>query len=1010
MSRRKINEKFLNILRFSLCQLFILTISIFCLRAENTNAQKVLSLPVTVSADNTALKKVLNDIEKQVNVQFTFSQEVVDTKQKVSLHLKNIKLKDVLDKLFLPIRVKYSVFNEKTIVLKADQNFIKSYGEATLPPVKGRILDKNGDPLIGASVQVKGSQGGVVTDLDGYFEIDAKPGDVLLIVYTGYANQEVEVSDKELVITLEESADLLEDVVVLGSRSTAGRSRTETVAPVDVLTSKDMIATGQTEPAQMMHFIAPSFNSSRQTVADGTDHIDPATLRGLGPDQVLLLLNGKRRHNQALININGTVGRGSVGTDLNAIPAAAIERLEVLRDGASSQYGSDAIAGVINVVMKNSVGTSFTAHYGSYNTQYEPIFGKTDKRKMVDGQTLQLSAYHGLKLGEKGKLSFALEFRDRKPSNRVGDYTGRVFNNNAAIDDSLINVNGGFDRSFNMLVGNAASQNILGSVNLNLPIGQKTEFYVNGNFANRRGFGKGFYRYPRQTTQVINELYPKGFLPEIHSSINDISGLFGVKGTFGNGWQWDLSDVIGSNNFNFNVKNSNNASQFAEGAKAQTEFDAGTLNFTQNTLNLDISKAIETKSLKSLNVAFGAEHRIDFYNIQEGEEASWKNYALNATPLRVGGSQVFPGFQPSNAVNESRNIIAAYADIESDITSKLLVNGAVRVENYSDFGANVAGKLAARFKIADELVFRGAVSNGFRAPSIHQRYFSNTSTQFLVLAGQTVPNNVGTFRNDGPIARALGIPELGAEKSTNLSFGVTSKIANSISLTIDAYQIDIKNRVVLTGNLSRSNAVIGSLLDAANIPKDVTTIAFFTNAIDTRTKGLDVVLSSSNKIGSGQLDFTAGANFNSTSIIGSPKTTDKLPADAFGKTFFSRVEESRIVAGQPRKKISLSLNYKIGNLNAMLRGTNFGQVEIWDPVKPELDEIQTPKTVIDMSLGYKFANKFTLTLGANNLSDVYPDKIKNAANSSDSRFIYSRNVTQFGFGGRYLFAGFRVDI
>ena len=876
--------------------------------------------------------------------------------------------------------------------------------------ISGKINDATGEPLIGASVLVKGTSVGATTDANGQYTLTVPANATTLQVsYVGYNSREIAIGDAtNLDVALDEGTSLA-SVVVIGSRSTAARTKTETAVPIDVLTSKELQATGQTEPTQMLHFIVPSFNSGRQTVADGTDHIDPSTLRGLGPDQVLTLLNGKRRHNQALININGTIGRGSVGTDMNAIPAAAIERLEVLRDGASSQYGSDAIAGVINVVMKNAPGTSVTGHVGSYNTEYEYKYGSTDKRKMTDGEMLQLSAYHGMAIG-KGKLGISLEYRDRKASNRTGDFLGTVYSGTRAVDDSIIASKGGFDRTFNMQVGNASSRNILGFLNFNMPVGERAEFYLTAGGASRKGAGKGFYRYPKQTTQVIPELYPNGFLPQIHSTIADYSALVGIKGSTAGEWRWDLSNVFGSNRFGFNIKNSNNASQFALKAAAPTEFDAGTMQFSQNTTNLDISKALKTTAVKSLNLAFGTEFRIDNFKIEAGEEASWKNYDLNAKPLRVGGSQVFPGFQPSNAINKSRTVLAAYVDVESDITDKFLVDVAARVENYSDFGANAAAKLAARYKFADEFVVRGAISNGFRAPSVHQRYFSNTSTQFVVANGVTTPNNVGTYRNDSEIAKALGIPTLKAEKSVSKSLGVTSKLANIVSITIDAYQIDIKDRIIITGNMSRSNALINALLTAGGAAADVTQVAFFTNAINTKSKGIDMVFGASPKLGKGVLDATIAANFTKNEIDGAVKTTDKLPADQFGKQFFfSRLEESRVVVGQPRNKIAVSLGYRISGFNINLRATKFGEVAVWDNANTALDEVFTPKIITDLTVSYKY-KVGTLTLGANNLSDVYPDKIKNLGNTSDGRFIYSRNVSQFGFGGRYIYAALRVDL
>ncbi|MDZ7876272.1 MAG: TonB-dependent receptor [Saprospiraceae bacterium] len=877
--------------------------------------------------------------------------------------------------------------------------------------ISGKVNDANGEPLIGASIIVKGTRAGAITDINGQYTLSV-PADAttLQISFVGYTTRDIAIGNASTLDATMEEGTSFSSVVVIGSRSTAARTKTETAVPIDVLTSKELQSTGQTEPTQMLHYVVPSFNSGRQTVADGTDHIDPSTLRGLGPDQVLTLLNGKRRHNQALMNINGTIGRGSVGTDMNAIPAAAIDRLEVMRDGASSQYGSDAIAGVINVVMKDAPGTSVTGHVGTYNTQYEYKFGSTDKRKMNDGEMLQLSVYHGMAVG-KGKLGIALEYRDRQASNRTGDFRGTVYNGTKAVDDSIIAARGGFDRTFNMQVGNASSRNLLGFLNFNMPVGERSEFYLTAGGASRKGAGKGFYRYPKQITQVIPELYPNGFLPEIHSTIGDFSALVGIKGTTASEWRWDFSNVFGTNRFGYDVKNSNNASQFALKASAPTEFYAGTMQFSQNTTNFDVAKTLKTTAVKSLNLGLGAEFRFDNFKIEAGEEASWKNYDLTAKPLRVGGSQVFPGFQPSNEINKGRSVLGAYVDLESDITDKFLVDVAARVENYSDFGTNAAAKLAARYKFADEFVVRGAISNGFRAPSVHQRYFSNTSTQFVVNAatGQTVPNNVGTYRNDSEIAQALGIPSLKAETSVSKSLGVTSKLASIVSITVDAYQIDIKDRIVITGNMSRTNALINSLLTAGGAAADVTQVAFATNAINTITKGIDIVLGASPKLGKGVFDATIAANFTENKIDGATKTTDKLPADQFGKTFFGRLEESRIVVGQPRSKIAVSLGYRISGVNVNLRATQFGEVAVWDNTNTALDETFTPKTITDLTVSYKYKIG-TLTLGANNLLDVYPDKIKNVGNTSDGRFIYSRNVSQFGFGGRYIYAAMRVDL
>ncbi|GAA4402430.1 TonB-dependent receptor [Nibrella viscosa] len=898
--------------------------------------------------------------------------------------------------------------------------------------VRGRVTDvTTGANLPGVSIVVVGTTTGTTTNGQGEYTLRLDPGSYTLRVsFIGYQTETVPVqvtagTTATVNVSLRESLASLNEVVVVGSRSTQSRTSTETVAPVDVIQSRDLQATGQVDLTQQINFVAPSFNSSRQTIADGTDHIDPATIRGLGPDQVLVLLNGKRRHNQALININGTIGRGSVGTDLNAIPATAIERIEVLRDGAASQYGSDAIAGVINLRLKERPGTTVNAQLGQ---QYAG-----------DGRVAQVGVNHGFKIGNEGFLSLTGEFRHRGATNRVGDYTGPVYVNwnvgratgetDAAYvarrrtlydqDQALIRQNN-FNLSNNMQIGNSQVDNIGFFLNSRIPISAKAGFYASGGINYRKGKAAGFYRYPFQTAQVIAPLYPNGFLPNIESTINDQSLLVGVNGE-SNGWRWDISNVFGGNSFRFDVTNSNNASQFAQGASAQTSFYAGTLSFYQNTADASVAKDFGSQiGLKSFNVAFGATYRYDMYRIKAGEEASYRNFAPDAIPSRIGGSQVFPGYQPANAVNANRNVAGAYVDIETDINENLLLNTAGRYENYSDFGGNFAGKLAARYKFTDAFSVRGTISNGFRAPSLHQRHFSAVSTVFVSTGQSVEPRQTGTFRNDSPIAQAFGVPSLTAERSVNYSVGITSRPVSNMSITIDAYQIDIRDRIIYSNQFSRGTSgaglIVANILNGAG-QQDVNAAQFFSNAVNTRTRGIDVVIATSPRLNRGTLDLTLAANVNETRIVGAIQRPTNLPSDAvFGNFLFNRQDSARLTSAQPRSKISLNMNYRLNKFGAVLRFTRFGEVLTLDPANPLLDERFSPKLVTDFNVSYRILPTVNLTLGANNILDVYPDKLsKNlyptperfgAAvldNSSFGRFVYSRAATQFGFNGGYYF-------
>ena len=892
--------------------------------------------------------------------------------------------------------MKKTIFLARALLLIAIFFSFTGFVNAQKGTITGVVKDENG-PVSNASVTIEGRNIGTTTNDKGEYELKVDPGNYTVVIsYVGMKMQRILVSVSPGQLSTAGTTSLtknttLEGVLIVGSRSNVARTSVQTAVPVDIISAKDLIATGQIEPTQMLNFVAPSFNSSRQTIADGTDHIDPATLRGLGPDQVLVLVDGKRYHNTALINVNGTIGRGSVGSDLNSLPPSAIERIEVLRDGASAQYGSDAIAGVINVVLKKKPSPATVSAY-------------TGAQYAGDGFVYNFGVNKGFKLGKQGYLNLSAGLRHRDPTERSGYYTGTVYTSDVAMDNQLI-AERGFSRYHNLHIGQSKLLNTGFVLSAGSPLKENgtTQVYFNGSYNYRNGQAAGFYRYPKQTSQVIPELYPDGFLPLINSKINDKSFTGGIKGITNSGWNWDISDIYGGNSFRFDVTNSNNASQFDLGANAPTSFYAGTLKFNQNTFNINFSKDLGTSvKLQSFNLAFGAEYRVDNYQIVAGEEASYKNYAPSSG--KVGGAQVFPGFQSENAVNEDRNVVGAYVDLESDLSDKLLMDAAGRYEYYSDFGSNVAGKLAVRYKFSDYFSLRGAISNGFRAPSIHQRFFSAVSTVFVNTNSGLVPLQQGTFRNNSEIAAAFGIPSLKAETSVNYSLGITSKPAKNISITVDAYQIEIRNRIVLTGSFTKSNPTVAAIL--ANYP-DINSAIFFTNAVNTRTQGLDIVTSADFRINNGSLNITLAGNLNKTRIFGDIKTTSKLPPDSLNtNTLFNIEEKGRIEQGQPDSKFSLSFNYRINKWNLVFRTTRFGKVAaIFNGNDRTRDEFFSDKYVSDVALSFRPAKIIQITIGANNIADVYPDKLKNFANTSDNRFLYSRSSTQFGFNGGFYYAG-----
>lgn len=885
----------------------------------------------------------------------------------------------------------------------------------------------DGEPLIGATVQVKGTIVGTVTDLDGMYKLRVPEGSrTLTVAFIGYTTQEVAIAEGAVTNIVLSSGELLNEVVILGSRGT-GRTKLETTAPVDVIDIKDISSnSGQTTVNAILNYVAPSFSSNTQTISDGTDHIDPAALRGLGPDQVLVLINGKRRHTSSLVNVNGTFGRGAVGTDLNAIPVAAIARIEVLRDGAAAQYGSDAIAGVINIVLKSETGLSFSANTGAHISSEIP-----EQDGTMDGEMMQIAVNYGAKIGDKGGfVNLTGAFDNRLHTNRMKEASGTIFrgynnpNHTGAPGEDITEAElqrRGLRRSdFNMRVGQSELRNAGAVLNMELPLGGDATLYAFGGLNYRNGAAAGFYRMPFQE-RTVTDIHPNGFLPFINSNIVDRSFGVGVRNRIKN-WDVDFSNVYGFNGFDYFITNTNNASM---GSASPTSFDAGGFSFMQNTTNFDVRRYFDDV-LSGLNIAFGAEYRLENYRINAGEEASYRNYGLATRYItaqgdtlliqdgrgpvntvfgpngaaRPGGAQVFPGFTPDNALSRYRSSLGLYFDTEVDITKAFLVGAAVRLEDYSDFGSILTGKLSGRYKITDNISLRATGSTGFRAPSLHQLNFNSTSTLFV----DGVPFEVGVFSNDSRVAKVLGIEDLKPEKSTSFSAGITGKLsALNMSITVDAFMVDIVDRVVLTGNFSGSNAAGASeqdkeifrLLQAANANRG----AFFVNAIDTRTQGIDIVLSQNANVGRGRLNTILAATFAQTTLS-EVKPNNILAGKE--SIYFDRTSQIFLENAVPNTKVNLTFNYNLNRFNIMLRNVYFGEVREATNVEAN-DQTFAAKVVTDLSIGYGITKNLRLTIGANNLLDVYPD-MNIEANQGGGQFLYSRRSQQFGANGRFLFA------
>ncbi|WP_367392512.1 TonB-dependent receptor [Lewinella sp. LCG006] len=958
-------------------------------------------------------------------------------------------------------------------------------GFAQQGTISGTIVDGD-EPLYGVSVGVDGTLKGAVTDLDGKYSIKIDPGTYKVVAsYVGYSTQTRQVT---VAAGGTATADfnlaggvLIDEVVVTGTRA-SNRTNLESAVPVDVINVSELASKApQVSINQLLSQTAPSFSSNTQTISDGTDHIDPASLRGLGPDQVLVLVNGKRRHTTSLVNVNGTFGRGNVGTDLNAIPASAIEKIEILRDGAAAQYGTDAIAGVINVKLRedvNQLALSLTTG-ANFSDGIGPFGGET---KSADGEVINLGMNYGLPLGtEGGFINFSGEFNYRGKTSRMQEFTGQIFNayngvervaaadgadiSNLTLEqiqtyaqdvsyldgetlqalNDLTDISGlagvldfdastqelaarGQDRTdYNMLVGQSEVRGGNFFANMELPLGENAELYSFAGVGYRRGCSGCFFRLPAQD-RTSTSIYPDGTVPKINSNIVDRSFGVGLRGMIGD-WHTDFSTVYGYNEFLYNITDTHNATL---GSSSPTEFDAGGHSFTQSTSNFDLSQYFDGVAGKGVNVAFGGEYRLENYNVVAGSELSYGNYDQNgnlvtpATPSellvrdyfgrnRPSGAQCFAGFLPSNAVDANRSSAALYLDTEFDLSEAFLLGGAVRFENYSDFGSTFNYKLTGRYKVSDNFAIRAGTSTGFRAPSLHQIHFSRTSTIFNLVDGVSVPQEVGIFANTSRAAKLLGIPELKEETSQSVSLGFTAKIpAASLRLTIDAYQVGIDDRVILTGQFGPGgDAELQSIFNQAG----ATQAAFFANAINTTSRGIDIVISHSASLGTGgkTLRSDLAATFSKTTWNQDEgiNASDLLREKGLVDTYFDQTSRIYLEQAVPRAKVTLGNTLTMNKLTIYLRNTYFGETteatnaNIFDmdlnQIDKSIDPYNAGKVITDLSLGFEVASNLNLTVGANNLLDVYPDEA-DPSFQSDGRFVYSRRSPQFSFGGRFLFA------
>jgi iron complex outermembrane receptor protein len=856
--------------------------------------------------------------------------------------------------------------------------------------ITGKVINQRTNEVIPfVNILEKGTSNGATSDLDGKFSIQIQPLPATLVFSViGFASQEIEVSANIVVNVYMEEGATLDEVMIVGNRAKP-RTVIESPVAIDNITSEELKISAQPELDKMIAFRVPSYNSTQQTISDATAHFDPSELRNLGPSRTLVLVNGKRKNQSALVYVNKTPGRGEVGVDMKSIPAAAIERVEVLRDGASAQYGSDAVAGVINIILKEkpakttvNLGTGVTiegdgfTYNGDLNTTIIPEFG--------------------------GYINLTADFYHQDYTDRSGEPGNDLFLAHVLNNQDLINSGNSWIREnadLRMIVGQPEYDRLGIAVNAGIPYANESaKFYVFGNFQKREGKSFALYRPPYWIPDPFNLLHPagteyQGFQPTFETDIRDNSFTVGNSWKMFTDWNFDVSYTFGRNAVDYEINNSLNRSL---GANSPTSFNAGGYMFSNQIGNLDISK-----SFGAVSFTLGSEIRQERFTTKAGEVASYID----------GGVESFPGLRPENALSEIRSNIGAYAGLDWDVSEAFLISGAGRYEHYSDFGENVSWKIAARYLLPDNKgAVRASVNTAFRAPSLHQIYLSNKQT--LQLENGTIGQQ-GTFNNVDPIItdpiRGLGVPQLHAEESFNIAGGVTYRFSPNFSVAVDYYNIKVDDRVLLTnplgfdGDDTTTNAVEQVLIDNA-----IGDIAFFVNAVDTNTQGVDLVTNYRGLvIGEGSLSINAAVNWNETDIEGTITVPEKI-LDAGYTDIFNRKEQSRIATARPNIKGVLGLNYEISKFNFVLNNTYFGEVTWQHSTNPDFDQTFAGKVVTDISISYKFANWVTAKATANNLLNVYPDEIETFGDfrtDLGGRFKYPWEVNQFGFTGTFLQAG-----
>lgn len=865
--------------------------------------------------------------------------------------------------------------------------------------VSGKVSDNSGKGISGASVTA-GAGRGTSTDADGGYSLSLPSGSVTITAsFVGFAavSKTVTVSGNMTVdfVLLEAAGELGEVILTTGTRSLP-RSSINTPLPIDALHSADLKSTAQISFDKQLQYRVPSFNTINTPVNDATTLLDPYEIRNLGPSRTLILINGKRKNLSSLLYVQFAPGRGETGADLSAIPVDAIKRVEILRDGASAQYGSDAIAGVMNVILKDRVPYNTLTFNGGVTLE-------------GDGETYGIAYNGGSNFGSTGFINYTIDFSQANDAIRSGivhrPTEKATFGGTAAADaaiDAFLNV---YPTAGN-INGTGETQAAKFNYNLGLPVGENSQFYSNAALVFKKVYSHANYRPPywRLDHGLLHTRIPGapnytggndplyegyiGYVPTFDGDLLDYNGTFGFNSTK-SGWKHDVSVTFGGNQQLYTVENTVNRTL---ATASPTFFKPGGFRFSHIVGNYDISKSVSDQ----LSIAFGTEVRSETYKIIAGDTASYSGEGANS----------FPGIRQENATTNSRFNLGAYVDASWDISDAFLLNGAVRAEKYSDYGSSFVWKASSRYKFAgDKVVIRASVSTGFRAPSLHQIYAQSTQAGFF----NGLVQLSGLFNNRSKQAFLLGIPKLKEEESTNFTAGLGLNPFKNFNITLDYYNINIQDRIVLSSSISSSDptSALYQILQQAG----VVNIQFFINGIETRTQGLDLVANYRNiALGGGLLAINLAGNYTlSNEIIGTPNNPPAIE-DA-GANILSAQIRSILTESRPEYKAVLGFDYKMNKFGISLNNTVFGPTRFQDldnggAVMNNIKQEFKTAVVTDLNLGYDFTSRISAYIAANNIFNVLPKwDLKLTGSPSDPNYA-AAEATLNNTADRELLEGF----